>query len=218
MGLYIFNRDLLFDVLDKTNYQDFGKEVFPAAIRSRHVQAHLFDGYWEDIGTIRAFYEANLMLAKPDPSFDLLNAEQPVYTRPRFLPPSVIEGATIQDSLISEGCRIGKGAVIENSVIGVRCNIGEGVTIRNSILMGADYFESDEERRQLRSRGGIPVGIGKGSLIDRAILDKNCRVGQHVQVVNRYGKDQCDDHAPVYIRDGIPVMIKDETLPDGWTM
>jgi glucose-1-phosphate adenylyltransferase len=218
MGLYIFNRDLLFDVLDKTNYQDFGKEVFPAAIRSRHVQAHLFDGYWEDIGTIRAFYEANLMLAKPDPSFDLLNAEQPVYTRPRFLPPSVIEGATIHDSLISEGCRIGKGAVIENSVIGVRCNIGEGVTIRNSILMGADYFESDEERQRLRSRGGIPVGIGKGSLIDRAILDKNCRIGQHVQVVNRYNKDQCDDHAPIYIRDGIPVMIKDETLPDGWTM
>ena len=130
MGLYIFNKELLFDVLNKTNYSDFGKEVFPAAIRSRKVQIHLFDDYWEDIGTIKAFYEANLSLTKPNPPFDLFSADNPVYTRPRFLPPTVIDGATINASLVADGCRIGKGSIIENSVIGLRCVIGEGVTIK----------------------------------------------------------------------------------------
>ncbi len=136
MGLYIFNRDLLFDVLNKTTYEDFGKEVFPAAIRSRRVQVHLFDDYWEDIGTIKAFYEANLSLANPNPPFDLVCPQAPVYSRARFLPPSLMSGATIRDSLIADGCRIGKGTVIENSVIGLRCVIGEGVTIKDTIIMG----------------------------------------------------------------------------------
>ena len=120
----------------KTAYQDFGKEVFPAAFRSRHVQVHLFDGYWEDIGTIRAFYEANLGLAQPNPPFQLVCPTAPVYSRARYLPPSLFEGAQIQGSLIADGCRIGKGAVIENSIIGLRCIIGENVMIRNSIVMG----------------------------------------------------------------------------------
>jgi glucose-1-phosphate adenylyltransferase len=218
MGLYIFNKDLLFDVLNKTNYSDFGKEVFPAAIRSRKVQVHLFDDYWEDIGTIRAFYNANLSLTNVAPPFDLFSADKPVYTRPRFLPPTVIDGATVNGSLVADGCRIGKGTVIENSVIGLRCVIGEGVTIRNSILMGADYSETDDELAKLAKEGKTRVGIGAGSLIDGAILDKNARIGRHVQVVNNLGLTDSDEFEPCCVRDGIPILIKDATLPDGWNM
>jgi len=204
--------------LSKTDYEDFGKEVFPAAVRTRNVQVHLFDDYWEDIGTIRAFYDANLSLANPNPPFDLVCPDAPVYSRARFLPPSLMEGASITNSLIADGCRIGKGAIIENSVIGLRCIVGEGVTIRNSIIMGADFLETNEEIEQLKSRNEVSVGIGTGSLIDGAILDKNCRIGRHVQIFNRGGVAESDTHAPCYIRDGIPVLTKDATLPDGWTM
>lgn len=218
MGLYIFNKSLLFDILNKTNYSDFGKEVFPAAIRSRKVQVHLFDDYWEDIGTIRAFYEANLSLTTPNPPFDLFSADKPVYTRARFLPPTVIDGATVTGSLVADGCRIGKGTIIENSVIGLRCIIGEGVTIRNSIVMGADYSETDEELARLVSSGKPRVGIAAGSLIDGAILDKNARIGRHVQVVNNLGLVDSDAFDPCYVRDGIPIVTKDASLVDGWTM
>ncbi len=218
MGLYIFNRELLFEVLTKTDYEDFGKEVFPAAVRTRNVQVHLFDDYWEDIGTIRAFYEANLSLANPNPPFDLVCPDAPVYSRARFLPPSLMEGANVSNSLIADGCRIGKGAIIENSVIGLRCIVGEGVTIRNSVIMGADFLETNEEIEKLKSKNEVPVGIGTGSLIDGAILDKNCRIGRHVQMFNRSGVTESDTHSPCYIRDGIPVLTKDATLPDSWTM
>jgi glucose-1-phosphate adenylyltransferase len=218
MGLYIFNKELLFDVLNKTNYSDFGKEVFPAAIRSRKVQVHLFDDYWEDIGTIKAFYEANLSLTKPNPPFDLFSAENPVYTRPRFLPPTVIEGSTIHSSLVADGCRIGKGSIIENSVIGLRCVIGDGVTIRNSIVMGADYMETEADVARLAKEGKPRAGIGSGSLIEGAILDKNSRIGRHVQVANTLGLTDSDDYDPCCVREGICIVTKDATLPDGWAM
>jgi glucose-1-phosphate adenylyltransferase len=218
MGLYIFNRELLFDVLTKTDYEDFGKEVFPAAVRSRRVQVHLFDDYWEDIGTIRAFYEANLSLAKPNPPFDLVSPDSPVYTRARFLPPSLMEGATISNSLIADGCRIGKGAIIENSVIGLRCVVGEGVTIRNSVVMGADYLENAADVATNAEHKGIPMGIGTGSLVEGAILDMNFRIGRHVQIINRTGVDESDKFDPCFIRDGIPVLTKGAVLEDGWTM
>ncbi|MCA9130239.1 MAG: glucose-1-phosphate adenylyltransferase [Planctomycetales bacterium] len=218
MGLYIFSRDLLFEILSKTNYQDFGKEVFPAAIRSRHVQVHLFDDYWEDIGTIRAFYEANLQLAQPNPPFDLVCPQAPVYSRPRFLPPAIIEGACIDGSLIADGCRIGRGTVIENSVIGLRCMIGEGVTIRDSIIMGSDFFDTDDEIAAQRAKGQPPVGIGSGSHIIGAILDKNCQVGENVVVHNSRNVESCDDYSPCVIREGIPILLKDGILPDNWKM
>lgn len=218
MGLYIFNRDLLFEVLDKTPYQDFGKEVFPAAIRSRHVQVHLFDDYWEDIGTIRAFYDANLQLAQANPPFDLVCPEAPVYSRARFLPPAIIEGATIKGSLIADGCRIGNGTVIENSVIGLRCLIGENVTIRDSIIMGADYFDTDAEIEAHVAKGNPPVGIGSGAKIMGAILDKNCQIGKNVVVHNSRKVESSDDRAPCVIRDGIPIVMKDGILTDGWSL
>ncbi len=218
MGLYIFNRDLLFEVLDKTPYQDFGKEVFPAAIRSRHVQVHLFDDYWEDIGTIRAFYDANLQLAQANPPFDLVCPEAPVYSRPRYLPPAIIEGATIEGSLIADGCRIGSGTVIENSVIGLRCLIGENVTIRDSIIMGSDYFDTNAQVEAHLAKGNPPVGIGSGSTIVGAILDKNTQVGENVVVHNSRKVETSDDRDPCIIRDGIPIVMKDGILPDGWSL
>ncbi len=217
MGIYVFNRDFLVEVLRKTSYQDFGKEVFPAAFRSRHVQVHLFDGYWEDIGTIRAFYEANLSLANADPPFQLASPTAPVYSRARYLPPSLMENARIEKSLIADGCRIGKGAVIENSVIGLRCMIGEGVTIRDSVIMGADFYERDDARRPCGPDRPL-VGIGDGSVIEGAIVDKNCRIGKNVRVVNDKGIENGEDAEDCVVRDGIPVVVKDAVLRDGWTL
>ena len=216
MGLYIFNKQVLVDLLTKTDYEDFGKEVFPAAMRSKRVQLYLFDGYWEDIGTIRAFYEANLSLARKNPPFDLSCPDAPVYSRPRFLPPSLMEDAKITGSLIADGCQIGRGAVIENSVIGLRTIIGENVTIRDSVVMGADFVESMPERKSSADAGEVPIGIGDGSLIQGAILDKNCRIGKNVRVVNEANIETQGEEEALQIRDGIPIVIKAGVLPDGF--
>lgn len=218
MGIYLFNRDRLVDVLTKTEYHDFGKEIFPASIRSHRVQVHLFDGYWEDIGTIKAFYEANLLLCHPTPQFDISSAQQPIYTRARFLAPTQIEGATIKRSLISDGCTIDSGAVIENSIIGLRCRIGRNVTIRNSVLMGNDLYQTSEEIAANLRDGIPPLAIGEGSLIDGAIIDKNCRIGRNVRIKNDLGVMETTDNHLAMIRDGIVVVPKDATLPDGWRL
>jgi glucose-1-phosphate adenylyltransferase len=218
MGLYIFNRDLLVEILNKTNYQDFGKEVFPAAIRSRKVQVHLFDDYWEDIGTIRAFYEANLQLTKPDSPFDFLRQDQPIYSRARFLPPTMLDGATVSSSLIADGCRIGKGCVIENSIIGLRCVIGQNVTIKDSIIMGSDLTDSPADLAQHAAAGRPPLGIGSGSKIIGAILDKNTQVGQNVIIENVKQVENSDAQPPCLIRDGIPILCKEGILRDGFRL
>ncbi len=218
MGLYIFNRSLLFEILAKTNYQDFGKEVFPAAIRSRKVQVHLYDDYWEDIGTIRAFYDANLQLTQPNSPFDFLRPDRPVYSRARFLPPSLLDGATVTSSLIADGCRIGKGTTIQHSVIGLRCVIGDNVIIKNSILMGSDYMDTAEDLAKYAAAGEPPLGIGSGSLIVGAILDKNSQVGRDVIVENVTGVEESDEQAPCLIRDGIPILYKNGVLPDGFRL
>ena len=156
--------------------------MFPASIRARHVQVHLTDGYWEDIGTIRSFYRANLELASPNAPFDLNSVEAPIYSHARFLPPARIEGATIRDSLLAEGSTIEAGAVIENSVIGLRCRIGRNAIIRNSILMGNDYYETLETQAANGGLAGPPLGVGEGAYIDGAIIDKNCRIGRWARV------------------------------------
>lgn len=217
MGIYLFNRQTLLDVLNKTNYHDFGKEVFPATVRSRLVKVYLFDGYWEDIGTIKAFYEANLSLASPSPPFQFHVPGKPIYSRARFLPPTLMDGASVKGSLIAEGCRIARGAHIENSIIGLRCVIGENVTIRNSIVMGADEY--DAEDRGVQRDGEVPpLGIGAGSVIEGAILDKNCRVGRNVRIVNSQRIENTEDAEECVIRDGIPVVVKDAVLLDGWKL
>ncbi|HWA99933.1 MAG TPA: glucose-1-phosphate adenylyltransferase [Pirellulales bacterium] len=218
MGIYLFNRDRLVDVLTKTDYHDFGKEIFPTSIRTHRVQVHLFDGYWEDIGTIKAFYQANLDLCQRSPAFELNSSLAPLYTRARFLPPSVVEGATIRNSLISDGCTIEEGATIENSIIGLRCRIGRNVKIRNSIVMGNDFYQMPDEIAADTAAGFPLIGIGDGSLIDGVIVDKNCRIGRSVHVVNEQGLEESPDTGAVMIRDGILVVHKEATLPDGWRM
>ncbi len=212
MGLYIFNRDVMVDLLTNTNYEDFGKEVFPEAIKNHHVQLHLFDGYWEDIGTIRAFYECNLSLAKKSPPFDFSDSRAPVYTRARFLPPTVVEGATITGSLIADGCLIGHNTVIENSVIGLRTVIGNNVTIRDTVIMGADYSESKDDL----TPGQMPLGIGDDSVIIGTLLDKNCRIGQRVRITNANKVEHFGEEEALQVREGIPIVIKDAMIPDGF--
>ncbi|MEN6406949.1 MAG: glucose-1-phosphate adenylyltransferase [Thermoguttaceae bacterium] len=218
MGIYLFKRNALVDVLGKTNYRDFGKEVFPASIRTRHVQVHLFDTYWEDIGTIKSFYQANLDMAKPDAPFDLAPAEAPIYSHARFLPPTRFDGATVQGSLVADGSMIEPGAVIENSVIGLRCRIGRNVVIRNSVIMGADFYEGTGEIVAHKSNGDPPLGIGDGAYIEGAIVDKNCRIGRNVRIVNEQGVDRTEETPYGMIRDGIVVLAKGTSLPDAWRL
>ena len=213
MGIYVFNRDLLHEMLSGSTYTDFGKEVFPATIKSHHVNMHLFDGYWEDIGTIRSFYNANLDLASPDSEFDLMNSAAPIYTRARFLPPTRMAEASVNDSLISNGCVIGKGAVIENSVIGLRTIIQPNVVIKNSIIMGCDFYDARKAPRD------VAMEIGEGSVIENAIIDKNVSIGKNVRIVNSSGREQTDLMHPVcVIRDGIPIVVKKALLKDGWDL
>ena len=218
MGIYLFNRAALVEVLEKTNYRDFGKEIFPASIRARHVQVHLFDGYWKDIGTIKSFYEANLELAGKTPPFELMTAEAPLYSRARFLPPTRVDGATIRGSLLADGCVIEAGAVIENSVIGLRCRIGRDVVIRDSIIMGNDYYQAPKDYEHDASNGCPPLGIGRATHISKAIIDKNCRIGKNVRIENTAGIDSTEETDQGMIRDGIFVLSKDAVLPDGWSL
>lgn len=218
MGIYLFNRDTLLELLNKTEYQDFGKEVFPAAIRTRRVQMFPFDGYWEDIGTIKSFYEANLALASSNPPFEFASDHAPIFTHARSLPPTRIDGAKIERSLLSDGCEIGQGAVIENSVIGLRCRIGRDVVIRNSILMGADYYQTAESIAAQHAKGIPSVGVGDGTHIDGAIVDKNCRIGRNVRILPGSSPLADRDLENAIIRDGIIVIPKDARLNDGWRL
>ena len=214
MGIYLFNRDTLLELLKKSDYRDFGKEVFPMSIRTRKVQVHLFDGYWEDIGTIKAFYDANIALAGSDPPFEFVVEDAPIYTRARFLPPTRLDGVTVKHSLIADGCVVGSGSTIENSVIGLRCRIGDNVTIRDSVLMGADYYGPHEViTGELAS-----LGVHDGAVIAGAIIDKNCHIGRNVQVQPRDGLGEDADFGDVVIRDGVIVVKKGAELKDGWKL
>ena len=217
MGIYLFDKSVLVDILRKTTFEDFGKEIFPASIRNHHVQVHLFDGYWEDIGTIRAFYDANLALARHDPPFDLAKPEAPIYSRGRFLPPSQFQGADIRESIIADGCNIGRDAVIENSVVGLRCIIGDGVTIRNSVIMGSDAYELTDDLASMPS-SRPRIGIGSGSFIEGALIDKNCRIGRNVRIAPEASAENREIDENCCIREGIPVVMKDAILPDGWQL
>jgi len=210
MGIYVFNRQVLIECLDST-LVDFGKHVIPQAIGERHVNAYIFRGYWEDIGTIRAFYEANLDLTKLDPQYSFFEANAPIYTHPRFLPGSKINGATLRQAIISDGCII-SDAHIERSVIGVRSIIRSGATIRNSVIMGGDFFEASAPP----TSPDLPaIGIGRNCVIDRAIIDKNARIGDGV-VITPEGKAANLDAPNYYIRDGIVVVPKDAVIPAGF--
>jgi glucose-1-phosphate adenylyltransferase len=216
MGIYVFDYTRLLELLDADpSAVDFGGELIPSAIGKYNVQAYLFDNYWEDIGTIRAFFDANLDLAAPLPKFNFFDAEAPIYTRSRHLPSSKLHDCDIDNTIISEGCIL-HGMYARNSIIGLRSRIDAGVRIDNSIVMGADYFEPLDEMKANIERGVPHIGIGRDTTIRRAIIDKNVRVGKNVQLVNKAGTDTYDDPAGCYfIRDGIIIVPKGATIKDG---
>jgi len=218
MGIYLFNRPMLVEMLASGQATDFGKELFPQAIAHHRVQTHLFDGYWEDIGTVGAFHQANIDLTKERAPFDFTFNNHSIYTRPRYLPCSKISGATVTDSLIADGCLIGRGSRIENSVIGIRAQIGENVTIRNTYIMGADNYESSDQQTSNARANRPPIGIGPGSQIESAIIDKNARIGRNVRIVNEAGVVDSEEAPHFVIRDGIVVVPKYTILQDGTTI
>ena len=210
MGIYVFNRDTLVNALDN-DFVDFGKHIIPTSIRNLAVHAYIFQGYWEDIGTIRAFFDANLNLTNTVPEYSFFDATSPVYTHARFLPASRINGATIKQAIISDGCKIAD-AHIERSVIGIRSYIGSGTTIRNSIVMGADFYDADMAAKE--KTGDVPYGIGKNCTIEHTIVDKNARIGDG-SAISPEGKPSTMDGENYYIRDGIVIVPKGAVIPAG---
>jgi glucose-1-phosphate adenylyltransferase len=216
MGIYVFDYEKLKELLAADESAvDFGGEIIPAAIDCCNVQAHLFDDYWEDIGTIRAFYEANLDLASPLPKFNFFNTDAPIYTRSRYLPPSKLHGCDVDNSMVSEGC-IMNGVYARNSIIGLRSRLDAGVRVENSIIMGSDYFESLDEMKANIAKDFPHMGIGTNSIIRKAIVDKNVRIGKDVKLLNTAGKDHFDaPDGSYYIRDGIIIVPKNGLIPNG---
>ncbi len=209
MGIYVFNRQVLFDLLDN-NWEDFGKHIIPGAIESRRVFSYIYQGYWEDIGTIRSFFEANLDQAAENPRFSFF--QPPVFTRPRFLPASKINAAAIDHAVIADGCIL-NSCRVQHSVIGVRAVLGEGALLNRVVMMGSDYFDS-EDRRNRPENLGIPLGIGRGTRIDNAIIDKNARIGEGC-ILSPAGKPATLDHPLYHIRDGILIIPKHAVIPPG---
>ncbi|CAN5824569.1 MAG: glucose-1-phosphate adenylyltransferase [Pyrinomonadaceae bacterium] len=216
MGIYVFKYDRLEQLLAQDPaWVDFGRDVIPGAIKSGKVQAFVFKGYWGDIGTISAFYRANLDLTSKIPKFNLFDAQAPVYTRARYLPPSKVEQSEIQDSIISEGCII-DGARITNSVVGLRSRISKAVHLDASFMMGADYYQTIEEMHTDMGTGLPRVGVGEGTIIKKAIIDKNARIGSNARLLNDGGVHNADgEGGSYYIRDGIIIVPKNAVVKDG---
>ncbi|HEX8853012.1 MAG TPA: glucose-1-phosphate adenylyltransferase [Pyrinomonadaceae bacterium] len=216
MGIYVFNYSWLQKLLaENETGMDFGREIIPAAIKCCNVQAYLFNGYWEDIGTIRAFHAANLDMATTLPKFNFFDAAAPVYTRARYLPPSKIHSSEIYQSVISDGCII-NNARISRSIVGIRSRIDNGVQVEDSYVMGADFYQSIEDMRADHAAGMPRIGVGEGTVIRRAIVDKNARIGAGVRLVNSAGVQELDSpDQSYYIRDGIIIVPKNAVVRDG---
>jgi len=217
MGIYVFERQVLHDLLNHDpNHTDFGREILPASLNTHNVQAYLFNDYWEDIGTIEAFYNANLALTEqPDPPFSFYDEKAPIYTRPRYLPPTKLLDSKVTESMVGEGCIL-KECIVKRSVIGIRSRVETGCVIDNALLMGADFYESPAERLQRLGNGKVPLGVGANTTIRKAIIDKNARIGRNVQIIN---KDRVvegsREELGFVIQNGIVVVIKNATIADG---
>jgi len=212
MGIYVFNRRLISELLDNP-LSDFGKHIIPHAIKSHRVFSYIFQGYWEDIGTIRSFFEANLDLVSELPRFNFFDMEAPVFSRPRFLPGSKINGAQIDHALVTDGCIINH-AVIRSTIVGLRTTVGEGTELHRVIVLGGDYYESAESVAKHEQEGLPRIGIGTHCKIENAIIDKNARIGNHV-TISPAGKPENVDHALYFIRDGIVIIPKNGIIPHG---
>jgi glucose-1-phosphate adenylyltransferase len=217
MGIYIFNKDLLVELMKNPDTKDFGKEIIPQAIGKQKILSYQYEGYWTDIGNIDSFFEANLGLTDDIPKFNLFDNSSKIYTRARVLPPSKITGSsTVDKSVIAEGCIL-NGATVEHSVIGIRSRVGYGSTVINSYLMGNDYYQNLEEIRTNNLNGIINIGIGERCFINNTIVDKDCRIGNDVRLNG--GKHLADTDTDLYtIKDGIIVVKKGAILPDGFTV
>ena len=212
MGIYVFNRDIIRRLLDNT-LTDFGKHVIPNALPDLRVFSFVFQGYWEDIGTIRAFFEANLDVTNELPRFNFFDMAAPIFSRPRFLPGSKINGAQIDHAVISDGCILNR-AVITHSIVGLRTIVGSGSVLNRVIVLGSDYYESLESIQEHEKTGKPPIGIGADCRIENTIVDKNARVGNKV-VISPAGKPDKVDHPNYYIRDGIVIIPKNGVIPHG---
>jgi glucose-1-phosphate adenylyltransferase len=211
MGVYVFSRDVLLDLLQADNAKDFGREVIPKALGTYRVNSFLFRGYWQDVGTVESFYDANIMLTRPDAAFDFYDPHRPIFTHPRFLPGSRLADCAARNAIVAEGCHLERCA-IEDSVVGIRTAVQAGTTIRRSVLLGADYYEADDAAP---ARGDRPrLGIGRDVTLDRVIVDKNARIGDGARLVNAGGVQQADGDNYV-IRNGIIVVAKDGVIPPG---
>lgn len=213
MGIYIFSTDMLFKMLEEESGDDFGGDIIPAAIGKHKVSGFVFDGYWEDIGTMKRFYDVNLQMTAPDAPFDFYSPKRPIYTHPRFLPASEIYGADLTNVLLPDGCRIGD-AIISDSVIGLRSTIGEHTTIRKVVMMGSDFYETNEDRVENGRLQRPNIGIGTDCSIKRAIIDKNARIGNNVTIRSLPDRED-GDYESWFARDGIVIIPKNAVIADG---
>ena len=211
MGIYVFKRATLVELLDN-EMTDFGKHIIPRAIETHRVFSHVYQGYWEDIGTIRSFFEANLDMVSTVPKFDFFQMETPIYTRPRFMPASKINGAAIDQAVISDGCIIDRSR-ISQSLIGVRCLISPGCRVHRSVLMGSDFYETNASKDESDEKGIPRIGVGENTRIEQAIIDKNARIGANC-VITPDDKPEHFDGENYYIREGIVIIPKNAVIQD----
>jgi glucose-1-phosphate adenylyltransferase len=210
MGIYVFSRDVLLEILDRNDAHDFGREIIPAALGTHRVNAFLYQEYWADVGTIESFYDANMLLTRDHPPFRFYDPRKPIFTRPRFLAASRFIDARVDHSMVAEGCYVNR-CTIEESIVGIRSRIDERARVTRSVLLGADFYDADEARAGDQS---VPLGIGQDAILDRVIVDKNARIGRGVRLVNERGVDHEDGHGYA-IRNGIIVVPKGAVIPDG---
>jgi len=216
MGIYVFNKQAMLKLLtENPEHTDFGKEIIPDAIHNLNVQAYLYKGYWEDIGTIESFYQANLDLTRhPSTGFNFYETKKPIYTRARYLPPSKVHDCKVKDSIIGEGCLLNKSTVT-NSVVGIRMHIDADCTIEDTLLMGCDFYQPQEERESDLATNKVPMGIGENTIIRHAIIDKNARIGKNVQIINKDRVQDVNREEQGYcICNGIVVVVKNAVIPD----
>ena len=211
MGIYVFSRDVLLDLLQVDRATDFGREIIPSALGSYRVNSYLFRGYWADVGTVGSFYDANLLLTQPGAAFRFYDPRRPMYTRPRFLPAARFAECTIREAIVADGSYLDR-CKVEGSIVGIRTNVQAGAVILRSVLLGADFFDSDDDAT---TRGDNPrLGIGRDVVLDRVIVDKNARIGDGVRLCNQQGIQHADGDG-YYIRDGIVVVPKDGVIRSG---
>ena len=212
MGIYVFNRSMIQQLLDNP-LSDFGKHIIPRAINTHRVCSSVFEGYWEDIGTIRSFFEANLDLVSELPRFNFFDMNAPIFSRPRYLPGSKINGAQIEHAVVTDGCII-NSAKIKNTIVGLRTFVGSGTELNRVIILGCDFYESEESIRQYEHDGKPRIGIGENCKIENAIIDKNARIGNNVKI-SPTGKPDNIDHELYFVRDGIIIIPKNAVIPNG---